>query len=316
MPEVKNAFIKSKMNKDLDARLLPSGEYRNALNVQISKSEGSDVGALENILGNTRLKTFAGETTNLYCIGHFVDEARNLIYLFFTNNTGTSYSSSNKNYIFSYNPSTDTKTLLVEGAFLNFSTQNPIYGINLLEDLLFFTDNRNQPRKINIDDAADGTYYTTEDQISVAKVAPVDSMLVYKQNTSSSATVPYESTMKDVVSLFLPQGGTANVNGAVTSSNTFNIDNLSIGKYPNEPRPGATIAKVNSNGTITDLDVTVLSYSSPTVTLQVGETVTLDDDTQVVFNFNPYFDSTYAGDSKFLENKFHEFFSGIISTKL
>ena len=32
MAEVKNAFIKSKMNKDLDSRLLPSGEYRNALN--------------------------------------------------------------------------------------------------------------------------------------------------------------------------------------------------------------------------------------------------------------------------------------------
>ena len=36
MAEVKNAFIKSKMNKDLDSRLLPSGEYRNAINVQVS----------------------------------------------------------------------------------------------------------------------------------------------------------------------------------------------------------------------------------------------------------------------------------------
>jgi len=39
MGEVKNAFIKSKMNKDLDARLIPSGEYRNAVNVQVSKSK-------------------------------------------------------------------------------------------------------------------------------------------------------------------------------------------------------------------------------------------------------------------------------------
>ena len=28
MAEAKNTFIKSKMNKDLDARLLPSGEYK------------------------------------------------------------------------------------------------------------------------------------------------------------------------------------------------------------------------------------------------------------------------------------------------
>ena len=52
MAEVKNAFIKSKMNKDLDARLLPKGEYREGVNIQVSKSEGADVGALENVLGN------------------------------------------------------------------------------------------------------------------------------------------------------------------------------------------------------------------------------------------------------------------------
>ena len=45
MAEVKNAFIQSKMNKDLDSRLVPNGEYRNAINAQISRSEGSDVGA-------------------------------------------------------------------------------------------------------------------------------------------------------------------------------------------------------------------------------------------------------------------------------
>mgnify|MGYP005989880185 CR=1 FL=1 len=52
MAEVKNAFIKSKMNKDLDARLIPNGEYRDAKNIQVSRSQGDDVGALENILGN------------------------------------------------------------------------------------------------------------------------------------------------------------------------------------------------------------------------------------------------------------------------
>ena len=54
MAEVKNAFIKSKMNKDLDSRLLPSGEYRDGFNIQVSKSEGEDVGALENALGNSK----------------------------------------------------------------------------------------------------------------------------------------------------------------------------------------------------------------------------------------------------------------------
>ena len=52
MAQTINTFIKSKLNKDLDARLLPNGEYRDAYNVQVSKSEGPNVGSLENVLGN------------------------------------------------------------------------------------------------------------------------------------------------------------------------------------------------------------------------------------------------------------------------
>ena len=58
MAKVQNTFIKSKMNKDLDDRILSKGEYRNAQNVNVSKSEGSDVGAMENVLGNIKLDSF------------------------------------------------------------------------------------------------------------------------------------------------------------------------------------------------------------------------------------------------------------------
>ena len=52
MAEAKNTFLKSKMNKDLDDRILPNGEYRDALNISVGRSEDNDVGSLENILGN------------------------------------------------------------------------------------------------------------------------------------------------------------------------------------------------------------------------------------------------------------------------
>jgi hypothetical protein len=52
MPEIKHNFMGGKMNKDLDERLIPNGEYRDAMNIQVSTSEGSDVGAVQNILGN------------------------------------------------------------------------------------------------------------------------------------------------------------------------------------------------------------------------------------------------------------------------
>ena len=61
MPEIKNTFKGGKMNKDLDERLIPPGEYRDALNAGVGRSEGSDVGALENLLGNQLVG--AGEMT-------------------------------------------------------------------------------------------------------------------------------------------------------------------------------------------------------------------------------------------------------------
>ena len=193
MAEVKNAFIASKMNKDLDARLVPSGEYRNAINAQISRSEGADVGALENVLGNQLKVDFSLLVSlpsgTLKTIGTYVDEINNFIYVFLTNHTGSTYSTTAKNYIFRYDVLSGNSVKLVEGAFLNFSTQNKIYGINVLEDFLFFTDNRNQPRKINTVIAAGyGNPYSSEYTISVAKINPYQPIQLYQKITSSIAS--------------------------------------------------------------------------------------------------------------------------------
>ena len=56
MPELKHHFRLGKMNKDLDERLVNNGEYRDALNIEVDSSEGSDVGSVQNILGNTPLQ--------------------------------------------------------------------------------------------------------------------------------------------------------------------------------------------------------------------------------------------------------------------
>ena len=50
--------------------------------------------------------------------------------------------------------------------FLNFSKDYLITGTNIIGDLLFFTDNLNQPRKININTAiANTAYYNSEQKI-------------------------------------------------------------------------------------------------------------------------------------------------------
>ena len=58
MAEARNTFIKSKMNQDLDSRLIPNGEYREAFNIAVSQSEGSDVGTLRTVLGNIEVSDF------------------------------------------------------------------------------------------------------------------------------------------------------------------------------------------------------------------------------------------------------------------
>ncbi len=88
MAKAINTFLKSKMNKDLDARLVPNGEYRDAYNIQVSRSDGDGVGTVENILGNYPVFDFEAITgvSNLYCIGHLEDDNSNTVFLFLTDN--------------------------------------------------------------------------------------------------------------------------------------------------------------------------------------------------------------------------------------
>ena len=216
MAEVKNTFLKSRMNQDLDDRLLPSGEYREASNINVSRSEGNDVGALENTLGNQLSTDFSSLGANLKAVGQFTDHNNNYIYLFLTNETDINpisfnYNENALNFIVRVDPqitSTTVFNVLAQGAWLNFSTTNLILGVNLIEDLLFWTDNRNQPRKINVVTAvANASYYTTEDQISVAKYNPWEVIDLYDETVNPGV---YETTMKDVVNEFLPDNTTSN----------------------------------------------------------------------------------------------------------
>ena len=82
----------------------------------------------------------------------------------------------------------------------------------MIENLLFFTDNRNQPRRIDVNrrSALGGPFYTSEDLITVAQYAPFDPILIYKNSTVTSASNAPETTMYDVVSENLPNGTTQN----------------------------------------------------------------------------------------------------------
>jgi hypothetical protein len=246
MSELKHTFTSGRMDKDRDERLLKNGSYRDALNIQISSSEGSDVGAIENLLGNERLSDLGlGNATTIGAIAYglkdklywFVtsdildgiyeyDEKNNEVtpILLDTKSTNTTVLSeitidSNvdselilreynvneltqicgvnslpiiknqevlinnniiitsddpsitisipKNTVLQLDENSDIvfKNIIYDGVkygnidisaetisagILNFSKNNLITGLNIIDDILFWTDNLNEPRRIHI----------------------------------------------------------------------------------------------------------------------------------------------------------------------
>ena len=87
MPEIKHNFTGGKMNKDLDERIVPKDQYRDAMNIQVSTSESSDVGTAQNILGNefiqNPLHNFAGELNpDAVAVASIADEKDDTLYWF------------------------------------------------------------------------------------------------------------------------------------------------------------------------------------------------------------------------------------------
>ena len=206
MAEIKNSFLRSKMNKDLDDRLIPNGEYRDAQNISVGKSEADDIGALETVLGNLIQSPTISPVlpNNIKIIGYLSDEYSSNIYIF-----ATTYTDSNPNeaptyatsiercVIYSWLAGAGTAKLIADGIFLNFSTTNPIQ-VSLIENLLFFTDNRNQPRKVNINNPTG--YYKEESQISVAKYSPYQAISLFKKAESVVVSSANTDNWTDIVS--------------------------------------------------------------------------------------------------------------------
>ena len=236
MPEFNRNFALGLMNKDVDERIVPKGQYRDALNVEVTTSEGSNAGALETLMGNLE-QTPGSVPDGSYCVGSITNGEENSIYYLVEGANLESRS----DYILRYNVSTEELTYVfvdryqttrtcvgfdnfnVEGEspvinldssagvrpgmvcvgpngtigsvltltdpdsnqlsqstitleksavsnfqqgqlltftssrILNFSKSNLITGINIVDDLLMFTDNYTEPKKINISRSIKGT---------------------------------------------------------------------------------------------------------------------------------------------------------------
>ena len=162
MANISRNFIAGKMNKVLDQRIIPDGEYVDAMNIRMGSTENSEVGVIENTKGNLNLTTLAFNghilSANARCIGAIQDSANETIYWFVHDPSFTSSNTGKLDLIVSYNIFASTLTYNVisiddgghHNTTLNFNPSYLITGVNILNDLLFFTDDYNPPRFINI----------------------------------------------------------------------------------------------------------------------------------------------------------------------
>ena len=325
MAELKHTFVSGRMDKDRDERLVENGSYRDALNIHISSSEGSDVGAVENLLGNKQISNLG--LTNPSTLGSVEYSLKNKIYWMVTSDTidgiyeydqdqnsvlpilidiktnGTStlkavtVESNDENELTLDNiieaelkalcgsiPTSNGSEILVKNnlsisstepyikisipkntvlrkeddkfvfknieyngkdfgninllftytlaGVLNFSKNNLITGINIIDNLLFWTDNLNPPRKINLGkfkkfsnnafDTQTKVVYSkknssgniekqtrdfTEEDLSVAKKAPMYAPKLTLKNTLIDGVNDITESVNLFIDASLSNGG-------------------------------------------------------------------------------------------------------------
>lgn len=212
MAKTQRNFVLGRMNKSLDERLLKNGEYIDAQNVRLGSTEEAEVGSVENAKGNTQLTELyfidplteqnVPLSSEARTIGTFEDGANETLYWFVHDpsfplgNTGkldmicsfNTLSSRLKYHIISIDDGGGVQTTL------NFNPQFLITGVNLVGNLLFFTDFLNPPRFIN-------TLNSYKEPISVTQTSSGTTAFVFTAGSyagsasteSSFVTVGYHS---------------------------------------------------------------------------------------------------------------------------
>jgi len=251
MAEFLRTFTSGRMNKDLDERLLPNGEYRDALNLDLSSSEGSDIGSLQLLKGNLELKnssyntstqsliewnasTYISEYTNAFCVGSIADDTNDKIYWI--------VGSDDYNCIAEYDLKTKvTVPVLVEDKsisnFLNFSESYLVTGINLLQGYLIWTDNQTEPKQISIKKFKAGT------NDFVTQTAFSDGILTF-------VMVEKDTTVASVGPLYAPELGMYDTLRSLPVDSSFSYN---LAGTPGVPPTGNNVLSIAPDTIITVL---------------------------------------------------------------
>ncbi len=307
-------FTQGKMNKMVDERLVPQGQYVDALNVRMGSTEGSEIGVIENSKGNEQLTSLKYLNDNLSnqakCIGAFEDGAFETMYWFVhdPNFGGPGTLTGVVDLIVSYNAQTlllryhvisigDPLDTTQTKTTLNFNSDYLITGVNKIENLLYWTDNYNPPRQINVtknypNPVASLDTFSAE-EIMVIKKPPSEVPLVTPVATSSQ-----DNFLEDRFICFAYRYKYADGEYSATSQfsepsfipNTFKYDiSTALNSGMLNSTNAATI-RYNSGGPLVkEVDILFKDMNSSIIKVIESlnkEDVGLADNTEYNFNFN------------------------------
>ena len=195
MANISRNFIKGIMNKSLDERIIPNGQYVDALNVRMGSTEGSEVGVIENTKGNELLTSLSFEgialSASARCIGAYEDGANETLYWFIHDSNFTSSFTGKIDLIVSFDTKTNSTLYHIVSVnnglgdgntTLNFNPKYLITGVDKIENLLYFTDNYTAPKQINV-----SKNYTNP--VSGVDTFSLESLLVIKRPPVTSPTI-------------------------------------------------------------------------------------------------------------------------------
>ena len=188
-----------KINFDDSLKDFKIGDIAGARNVRIGRNNG-EAGSAEAMLGNVKTTNPNLPPGNNTCIGSHEDKKEDSLFFFLYNDLGN-------HGIYRYFRITDTIEVVRISSVFNFDKTHLITGTDYVENLLYWTDYTNAPRKINVKKSNDtnklravNIYFDKSALLSVSQLTYT--VNVYS-NTSSllfSAPVSIPSTpLKPVV---------------------------------------------------------------------------------------------------------------------
>ena len=156
---------------DEDERLLQAGAMTDALNVTISEDGEGSEGVIKNVKGTIAGTAVAGSaltaTNNVTIIGQVSDSQRGKMYFFVSDDDAHS-----EDAIYQYDTTENEYKIVFKSTWLNFESDKfvKVDVLNgafqqdgVIQTVLYFTDNLNEPRKINVDRALAGDYNDISD---------------------------------------------------------------------------------------------------------------------------------------------------------